>query len=97
VKAAHNARCPVCRGNIAKGDEVAVEGGFWRHVRCPFPAPGQVVPKVTADVRTHILYAVLSGDLTRARELVGTLGPADRRAYLADLTRVINMLWGADL
>jgi hypothetical protein len=56
-----------------------------------------IVPKVTADTRTHILYAVLNGDLTRARELVGTLGPAERRAYLADLTRIINMLWGADL
>lgn len=53
----------------------------------------RIVPKVTADVRTHALYALLQGDRTRARELTGTMGPSERRAFLAQLTELINMLW----
>lgn len=53
-----------------------------------------VVPKVTADPRTAALYALTQGDRTRAREAIGQLGTTERRAYLAQLTELINMLWG---
>lgn len=53
-----------------------------------------VVPKVTADPRTAALYALTQGDRTRAREEIGTLSTTERRAYLAQLTELINMLWG---
>jgi hypothetical protein len=53
-----------------------------------------VVPKVTADPRTAALYALTQGDRTRAREAIGQLGTTDRRAYLTQLTELINMLWG---
>jgi hypothetical protein len=55
--------------------------------------PSPVVPKVTADPRTHALWALLQGDRTRARELTGSMGVSERRAYLAQLTELINMLW----
>lgn len=54
-----------------------------------------VVPKVTAFTETAVLYAVLSGDLARARELVQSMLPGERRTFLAQLTQVINMLWSA--
>lgn len=65
----------------------------------PGPGPAReqaavVVPKVTADPRTAALYALTQGDRTRAREAIGQLGTTERRAYLTQLTELINMLWG---
>ena len=54
------------------------------------------VPEVTADDRTAALYALIQGDRTKARELTGTMGASERRAFLALLTELIDMLWGAD-
>lgn len=52
-----------------------------------------IVPKVTADPRTHALWALAQNDRARARELTGAMGTSERRAYLALLTELINMLW----
>ena len=52
-----------------------------------------IVPKVTADPLTHALYSLAHNDPARARELIGSLGPAERKAYLSLLTQLINMLW----
>jgi hypothetical protein len=144
VKATHNARCITCQGNIQKGEEVAVVGGWWRHVTCPLgvtrqcpvdPAcepitgrdafirhiyenhtegsadarqmavqkilsegPGvreqMIVPKVTANALTHAVWALAhSNDRAKAQELVGSMGPSERQAYLALLTELINMMW----
>lgn len=56
--------------------------------------PAVVIPPVTADPRTAALWFLIEGDRTRARELIGTMGTTERRAYLAQLTELINMLWG---
>lgn len=56
-----------------------------------------VVPKVTARPETAVLHAVLTGDVTRAREIVGTLGSGERQAFIARLTQIIDMLWGERL
>jgi hypothetical protein len=60
----------------------------------PPARPAVVVPKVTADERTHALWALLREDRTKAREIIGSMGTTERRAFLAQLTELINMLWG---
>lgn len=55
--------------------------------------PAVVVPKVTADPRTAVLWYLLRGDRSRARETIDSMGTSGKRAYLAQLTEVINMLW----
>ena len=52
-----------------------------------------IVPKVTANTLTHALWALAHDDRARARELVGTMNMSERRAYLALLTELINMMW----
>ena len=54
-----------------------------------------IVPKVTADARTHALYALSQGDRVRAQGVILSMGESEKRAYLALLTELINMLWGA--
>jgi hypothetical protein len=56
--------------------------------------PATVVPKVTAEPMTHALWALAHGDRARAREIIGSLGASERGAYVAQLTELINMLWG---
>jgi hypothetical protein len=55
-----------------------------------------IVPKVTADARTHALYALVQGDRVRAQQVILSMGQSERRAFLAQLTELINMLWGAN-
>lgn len=62
-------------------------------MECP-PPPHTVVPKVTADPRTHALWALAGGNAARARQIVATMGISERRAFLALMTELINMLWG---
>jgi hypothetical protein len=99
VKATHNARCITCQGNIRKGEEVEVIGGWWRHQICTarmvaVSPPATVVPKVTANALTHAVWALAhSNDRAKAQELVGSMGPSERQAYLALLTELINMMW----
>lgn len=62
--------------------------------------PGQVqrhtvVPKVTADPRTAALWAVINEDPVSAASLLARMGLSERRAYLAQLTELINLLWTA--
>lgn len=52
-----------------------------------------VVPKVTADPRTLALWLLAGGNRARARQEITAMGPAERRAFLALLTELINMLW----
>lgn len=52
-----------------------------------------IVPKVTAFTETAIVYAVMNGELGRARELVNTLDRVERSVLISQLTTVINMLW----
>jgi hypothetical protein len=98
VKATHNARCINCQNTISQGEEVVVVGGWWRHPVCTalmeaVSPPATVVPKVTANTLTHALWALAHDDRARARELVGTMNMSERRAYLALLTELINMMW----
>lgn len=62
--------------------------------RRPVRRPATVVPKVTADPRTAALWFLIEGDPRSAREAVGSMGTSERRAYLAQLTELVNMLWG---
>jgi hypothetical protein len=52
-----------------------------------------IVPKVTANTFTHALWALAHNDRAKAQELVGSMGPSERQAYLALLTELINMMW----
>lgn len=70
-----------------------VESPATGRMECP-PPPHTVVPKVTADERTHALWALTRGDRRRAREVVSAMGVSERRAFLATMTELINMLWG---
>jgi hypothetical protein len=53
-----------------------------------------VVPKVTAFTETAVVWAVLNGDLARARELVGSMLPAERHIFEEQLSVIVRMLWG---
>jgi len=53
-----------------------------------------VVPKVTAFDETAALYALMTGDRTRAREIVQSMSDPERVDFEARLTELINMLWG---
>lgn len=55
---------------------------------------GGVVPKVTAFTETAVVYAVLRGDLARARELVNSMLPGEQAEFESQLSTIINMLWG---
>ena len=57
------------------------------------PRPGAVVPKVTANPLTEALWRLSQDDRTAARRVLIPLGESERRAYLAQLTQLINMLW----
>lgn len=59
------------------------------------PVPSQVVPKVTADPRTHALWALLGGDETRARETVLSMTDEERRTLSAAAARLIDLAWSA--
>lgn len=57
------------------------------------PVNGMIVPKVTAFTETAVVYAVLNGDLNRARELIGSMLPGERARFEAQLSEIVNMLW----
>lgn len=52
-----------------------------------------IVPKVTAAPLTEALWRLAQDDRTAARRVFVPLGTSERRAYLAQLTELINMLW----
>lgn len=80
----------VCPCSCSPGTVCGCTGCDCKHHTGP---PVRVVPKVTADPRTHALWALAQNDRARARELTGAMGTSERRAYLALLTELINMLW----
>lgn len=57
------------------------------------PAVPAVVPKVTVDPLTDAMWRLSSGDRTAARRILSGLGASERRAYLAQMTELINILW----
>jgi hypothetical protein len=57
-----------------------------------FPPP-TIVPKVTAFSETAALWAVMNGDLARAREIVSGMSAAERGDLIERLTALINLAW----
>lgn len=55
-----------------------------------------VVPKVTAVPGTALLYAVLQGELGRARELAGEMSAAERALLREQLATAVDILWGEE-
>jgi len=54
------------------------------------PVNEGIVPKVTASTETAVLWFVRQGDISRARELIGVMGPDERDGYRERLLRILN-------
>lgn len=73
-------------------ERVAQADAFLKQPR-PIAPSDQIVPKVTANPLTEALWRLSQDDRTAARRVLVPLGQTERRAYLARLTELINMLW----
>lgn len=54
-----------------------------------------VVPKVTAFDETAALWALMNGDLARAREIVDAMSSAERDDFIERLNTLANLAWSA--
>ena len=57
--------------------------------------PSSVVPKVTAFDETAALWALMNGDLARAREIVDSMSPGERGDFIERLSTLANLAWSA--
>lgn len=75
------------------GEEQARWDAVQSHLGRPRPpTPSGIVPKVTAFPETAVLYALLQGDLGRARKLTGSLSPAERAEAERRLLAALGLL-----
>jgi len=57
---------------------------------------GKPIPEVTDDVRTAVLWAVIEGRPSWAREMVTSMSAEERGVFVDVLTEIVNMLWGVE-